>query len=66
MPNKELFSDLLRQADIEINGDRPWDITINDERLKNRHVLACRFGVLDVKYLILCLVFAFNESRQFD
>ncbi|WP_419240472.1 cyclopropane fatty acyl phospholipid synthase [Photobacterium leiognathi] len=33
MPNKELFSNLLRQADIEINGDRPWDITINDERL---------------------------------
>ncbi|PSV43089.1 cyclopropane fatty acyl phospholipid synthase [Photobacterium sp. GB-36] len=33
MPNKELFSNLLNQADIKINGDRPWDIIVNDDKL---------------------------------
>ncbi|PSU80706.1 cyclopropane fatty acyl phospholipid synthase [Photobacterium phosphoreum] len=31
--NKELFRDLLKQADIEINGTRPWDIIVNDDKL---------------------------------
>lgn len=33
MPNKELFSNLLNQADIKINGNRPWDIIVNDDKL---------------------------------
>lgn len=31
--NKDLFKELLKQADIEINGTRPWDIIINDDKL---------------------------------
>ncbi len=30
---KELAQELLRQADIEINGSRPWDIQVFDDRL---------------------------------
>ncbi|KJG53608.1 cyclopropane fatty acyl phospholipid synthase [Photobacterium angustum] len=30
---KNFFSNLLNQADIKINGDRPWDIIVNDDKL---------------------------------
>lgn len=33
---KHLFKELLGQADIQINGDRPWDIQVHDERLYQR------------------------------
>lgn len=29
----ELCGELLAHADIKLGGDRPWDITVNDERL---------------------------------
>lgn len=28
---KEVITDLLQQADIRINGDRPWDITVHND-----------------------------------
>lgn len=34
---------LLDRADVKIGGDRPWDITVHDERLFNR---AIRYGTL--------------------
>ncbi|MCD7059537.1 cyclopropane fatty acyl phospholipid synthase [Pelagibacterium xiamenense] len=33
---KSFITDLLRQADITIGGDRPWDIQVHDERLYSR------------------------------
>ncbi|WP_028857174.1 cyclopropane fatty acyl phospholipid synthase [Psychrilyobacter atlanticus] len=30
-PKYKLFEELLYKADIKLNGDRPWDIKINDE-----------------------------------
>lgn len=39
MATKEKLAQLLRAADIEIGGDRPWDIQVHDERLY-RSVLA--------------------------
>lgn len=34
---------LLKKADVTIGGDRPWDITVHDERLYNR---VLRYGTL--------------------
>ncbi len=34
--HKEFLSSLLAQADVKINGDRPWDMKVNDERLYAR------------------------------
>lgn len=31
-----MAADLLAKADVRINGDRPWDIQVHDERLFNR------------------------------
>lgn len=36
MSAKKLITELLNYADIEINGKRPWDIQVHDERLYNR------------------------------
>ncbi|MZG57744.1 cyclopropane-fatty-acyl-phospholipid synthase, partial [Photobacterium sp. CAIM 1937] len=33
MANKAFFSKLLEQADVKINGDRSWDITVHDDQL---------------------------------
>ena len=33
---KEKSQQILAQADIRINGDRPWDIVVHDERLYRR------------------------------
>ncbi len=33
---KDIVCDLLAQADIKANGERPWDIQIHDERFYNR------------------------------
>lgn len=36
---------LLAQADIRINGDRPWDMTVHDERLYRRVLLHGSLGL---------------------
>ena len=36
MKSKEIIEKLLEQADIKINGNRPWDIKVLDERFYNR------------------------------
>ena len=33
---KERIAGLLAYADVKINGDRPWDLQVNDERFYNR------------------------------
>ncbi len=33
---KKLVHDLAAKADVHINGTRPWDITIHDERFYHR------------------------------
>ena len=33
---KKLVADLLATVDVKINGDRPWDLIVHDERLYNR------------------------------
>lgn len=33
---QQILQDVLREADIQINGDRPWDPQIHDERLYRR------------------------------
>lgn len=33
---KHVVEEILAQADVKINGDRPWDIQVNDERFYNR------------------------------
>lgn len=34
--SRKILEDLLRRADIRINGDRPWDIQVTDERVYDR------------------------------
>jgi cyclopropane-fatty-acyl-phospholipid synthase len=34
--SKEVVQKLLAKADIQINGDRPWDITVHNEKLYDR------------------------------
>ena len=34
--SKAFIQDLLTSADIEINGSRPWDLTVSDDRLYDR------------------------------
>jgi cyclopropane-fatty-acyl-phospholipid synthase len=36
VPMKKLIEELLDLADIKINGQRPWDITVHDDRLYDR------------------------------
>ena len=36
MAAKETVEKLIATADIKINGERPWDITVHDERFYNR------------------------------
>ena len=36
MKAKQFITNLLKEADIEINGPRPWDIAVHDERFYNR------------------------------
>ena len=41
MKAKQFITNLLKEADIEINGPRPWDIAVHDERVFNRVI---RYG----------------------
>ncbi|MEK7143276.1 MAG: cyclopropane fatty acyl phospholipid synthase [Patescibacteria group bacterium] len=43
MKAKQFITNLLKEADIEINGPRPWDIAVHDERVFNRVI---RYGTL--------------------
>ena len=45
MQPKAFFQNLLAQADIEIDGTRPWDVQIHDDRLYTR---VLRYGSLAV------------------
>jgi len=36
--SKALIQDLLKSADVEIGGNRPWDLKVNDDRLYDRVV----------------------------
>ena len=36
MKSKEIIEKLLNQADVKINGKRPWDIKVFDERFYDR------------------------------
>ncbi|HVW71771.1 MAG TPA: cyclopropane fatty acyl phospholipid synthase, partial [Candidatus Paceibacterota bacterium] len=44
---KQLVVDVLKKADIQINGSRPWDIQVHDNRLYWRVVLAGSLGLGD-------------------
>lgn len=41
---KDFFTNFLKSLDIEINGSRPWDITIEDERLYKRIITEGSLG----------------------
>ncbi len=45
MKSKEILEKVLKSADIKINGDRPWDIKVLDERLYNRVLLKGTLGI---------------------
>jgi cyclopropane-fatty-acyl-phospholipid synthase len=45
MQPKAFFGSLLEQADIRINGTRPWDVQVHDNRLYTR---ALRYGSLGI------------------
>lgn len=34
--SKEIVTDILKLADVQINGERPWDITVHNEAFYNR------------------------------
>lgn len=36
MKSKQLVSELLEHADIKINGDRPWDIQVHNDKMFDR------------------------------
>ncbi|NCX94187.1 MAG: cyclopropane fatty acyl phospholipid synthase, partial [Gammaproteobacteria bacterium] len=42
---KAIIADLLNQADIQINGSRPWDIQVHDERLYDRVIRQDSLGL---------------------
>jgi len=45
MKSKTFVRNLLAKADIQINGNRPWDISVSDERLYNRVVSKGSLGL---------------------
>lgn len=42
---KEKSQQILAQSDIRINGDRPWDITVHDERFYRRVIIYGTLGI---------------------
>lgn len=42
---KTFIIDLLAQCDIEVNGSRPWDLQVHDERLYRRIVTSGSLGL---------------------
>ncbi len=45
MQSKEFLSSLLTRADITINGSRPWDIKVHDDRLYARVIREGNLGL---------------------
>ncbi len=43
--NKKLVEELLASADIQINGSRPWDIRIHNEKFFNRVLIQGELGL---------------------
>jgi len=44
---KDKISEIFEKADIKINGSRPWDIQVKDERLFRRIALNGLMGLGD-------------------
>ena len=44
-PLKDWFSDLLAQVDIRMDGSRPWDIKVLDERALDRIMATGTLGL---------------------
>ncbi len=42
---KERFIQILKEADIQVNGSRPWDIQVHDERIYRRIFLHGTLGL---------------------
>lgn len=42
---KKKVEDILKTIDVEINGSRPWDITVHDERLYSRVLMRGSVGL---------------------
>jgi len=45
MNNEHLVRQLLAKADIQINGSRPWDIQVHDDRLYGRVLRSANLGL---------------------
>ena len=45
MRSKEIIEKILESADVKINGNRPWDIKILDERIYNRVISQGTLGL---------------------
>lgn len=45
MNSRELVEKILDSADVKINGDRPWDIQVHDERLYDRVLSQSSLGL---------------------
>lgn len=41
----KMFEDLLKEADIKLNGDRPWDLQIKDEKTFDRVIVSGSLGL---------------------
>lgn len=42
--NKKLFGEILDKADIRLNGDRPWDLQMHDQRMIERVLASGSLG----------------------
>ncbi len=42
---KKFITGILQSADVEINGSRPWDVRVHDERLYDRVISAGSLGL---------------------
>ncbi|ROR97910.1 cyclopropane-fatty-acyl-phospholipid synthase [Sinobacterium caligoides] len=39
MSNREIFENIFNEADVKINGDRPWDIVVHDDKVFDQIML---------------------------
>src|SRR5262245_44205936 len=44
-PEYRVLADLLGEADVRLDGDRPWDVVIHDERMPKRVLAEGSIGV---------------------
>ena len=45
MNSKDLVGKILEPADIVVNGDRPWDIQVHNEKLYDRVLAKGTLGI---------------------